>query len=198
VISYSCPAFVMSCPYLSSMNNLVCGSHCYCRQLLRVPGQPCQRMNDFAKSIDARPSAAGQRPCWSWSLLETDQTLQRVLGARPLTHFTRGGSHYAVPSIDPPCLFRQVSSCVNGPEPPITDPTVCSFWGSSLYEQLLRQSTNTTMATPNRGPELLAVNIAFVTTAVLACALRIYVRLMMVKAFGRDDWLMVLATVSVD
>jgi hypothetical protein len=54
------------------------------------------------------------------------------------------------------------------------------------------------MAIPNRGPELLAVNIAFITTAVLACALRIYVRVRMVKAFGRDDWLMVLATVSVD
>jgi hypothetical protein len=54
------------------------------------------------------------------------------------------------------------------------------------------------MAIPNRGPELLAVNTAFVTTAVLACALRIYVRLVMVKAFGRDDWLMVLATVSIE
>jgi hypothetical protein len=54
------------------------------------------------------------------------------------------------------------------------------------------------MAIPNRGPELLAVNTAFVTTAVLACALRIYVRVVMVKAFGRDDWLMVLATVSIE
>jgi len=51
------------------------------------------------------------------------------------------------------------------------------------------------MAVPNRGPELLAVNIAFVTTAILACLLRCYVRLFMVKAFGRDDWLMVIATV---
>ena len=52
------------------------------------------------------------------------------------------------------------------------------------------------MAVPNRGPELLAVNIAFVTTAVSACLLRCYVRLRMVKAFGLDDWLMVIATVS--
>ncbi|CAN9329827.1 unnamed protein product [Alternaria alternata] len=50
------------------------------------------------------------------------------------------------------------------------------------------------MAVPNRGPELLAVNIAFTTTAILACALRIFVRVKMVKAFGRDDWLMVFAT----
>ena len=52
------------------------------------------------------------------------------------------------------------------------------------------------MAVPNRGPELLAVNIAFVTTAVLACLLRCFVRVRMVKAFGLDDWLMVIATVS--
>ncbi|EUC27626.1 hypothetical protein COCCADRAFT_111214 [Bipolaris zeicola 26-R-13] len=50
------------------------------------------------------------------------------------------------------------------------------------------------MAVPNRGPELLAVNIAFVTTAVLACLLRCFVRVRMVKAFGLDDWLMVVAT----
>lgn len=51
------------------------------------------------------------------------------------------------------------------------------------------------MGVPNRGPELLAVNIAFVITAVFACALRCFVRVRMVKAFGLDDWLMVLATV---
>ncbi|KAF1947356.1 hypothetical protein EJ02DRAFT_140905 [Clathrospora elynae] len=50
------------------------------------------------------------------------------------------------------------------------------------------------MGIPNRGPELLAVNIAFVSTAVMACALRCFVRLKMVKAFGLDDYLMVLAT----
>ncbi|CAO2657227.1 Nn.00g033530.m01.CDS01 [Neocucurbitaria sp. VM-36] len=50
------------------------------------------------------------------------------------------------------------------------------------------------MQIANRGPELLGVNIAFVITAILACALRCFVRVRMVKAFGRDDWLMVLAT----
>jgi hypothetical protein len=77
---------------------------------------------------------------------------------------------------------------------------VVLYWGSSspCERQLLRQHTNITMAVPNRGPELLAVNIAFTTTAILACALRIFVRVKMVKAFGRDDWLMVFATVSVD
>ncbi|KAF1841545.1 uncharacterized protein K460DRAFT_419592 [Cucurbitaria berberidis CBS 394.84] len=51
------------------------------------------------------------------------------------------------------------------------------------------------MAIENRGPELLGVNIAFVITAVFACALRCWVRIHMVKAFGRDDWLMVFATI---
>jgi hypothetical protein len=46
------------------------------------------------------------------------------------------------------------------------------------------------MSIPNRGPELLAVNIAFVAVAILAYSLRCFVRLKMVKAFGLDDWLM--------
>ncbi|WYZ40849.1 hypothetical protein EsH8_IV_001190 [Colletotrichum jinshuiense] len=45
----------------------------------------------------------------------------------------------------------------------------------------------------NRGPELLAVNIFFVSAAIFATALRCYVRAGLVKAFGTDDWLMVLA-----
>lgn len=49
----------------------------------------------------------------------------------------------------------------------------------------------------NRGPELLAVNIFFVSAAVLATALRCYVRAGLVKAFGTDDWLMVLALVCI-
>ncbi|KAF2174993.1 hypothetical protein K469DRAFT_612360 [Zopfia rhizophila CBS 207.26] len=49
---------------------------------------------------------------------------------------------------------------------------------------------------PNRGPELLWVNIFFMTTAVAATSLRCYVRARMVKAFGIDDWLMIFATLS--
>ncbi|KAF6804786.1 integral membrane protein [Colletotrichum sojae] len=45
----------------------------------------------------------------------------------------------------------------------------------------------------NRGPELLGVNIFFTVAAIIATALRCYVRAGIVKAFGRDDWLMVLA-----
>lgn len=47
----------------------------------------------------------------------------------------------------------------------------------------------------NRGPELLGVNIFFITAAIIATALRCYVRAGIVKAFGRDDALMVLALV---
>lgn len=48
---------------------------------------------------------------------------------------------------------------------------------------------------PTRGPELLAVDVAFMVTAIIAYLLRCYVRLRMVKAFGRDDYLMGAATV---
>ncbi|UPK91751.1 hypothetical protein LCI18_002686 [Fusarium solani-melongenae] len=47
----------------------------------------------------------------------------------------------------------------------------------------------------NRGPELMAVNITFLTAALISMILRAYVRSVMVKAFGIDDWLMVLGTV---
>ena len=52
-------------------------------------------------------------------------------------------------------------------------------------------------AVPNRGPELLGVNIFFLVIALTACLLRMYTRLFRVKAFGVDDGLMVLSTVCV-
>jgi hypothetical protein len=48
----------------------------------------------------------------------------------------------------------------------------------------------------NRGPELLAVCSLFVAMAFVSVALRCYVRLRLVKAFGWDDGFMVLALVS--
>ncbi|KAL3959507.1 hypothetical protein ACCO45_004624 [Purpureocillium lilacinum] len=48
---------------------------------------------------------------------------------------------------------------------------------------------------PNRGPELLAVNIFFCVLAGVIVLLRCYSRAALVKAFGLDDWLMILATV---
>ncbi|KAF2276835.1 uncharacterized protein EI97DRAFT_417912 [Westerdykella ornata] len=49
---------------------------------------------------------------------------------------------------------------------------------------------------PNRGPILLAVNIAFLSAAVVSNALRCYVRIRMVRGFGVDDWLMAAATAA--
>lgn len=48
----------------------------------------------------------------------------------------------------------------------------------------------------NRGPQLLAVNFLFLFMAVIATALRCYTRIFIVKSFGVDDYLMVVATVS--
>lgn len=48
---------------------------------------------------------------------------------------------------------------------------------------------------PDRGPQLKAINIFFLVVTLVAILLRSYVRLAMVKAFGVDDYLMVLATV---
>ncbi|KND93230.1 hypothetical protein TOPH_02471 [Tolypocladium ophioglossoides CBS 100239] len=46
----------------------------------------------------------------------------------------------------------------------------------------------------DRGPELLGVNIAFCVLAGLIVLLRCYTRAVLVKAFGLDDWLMIVAT----
>lgn len=48
----------------------------------------------------------------------------------------------------------------------------------------------------NRGPQLLAVVIAFLVTATAANAMRCYTRVGIVKAFGVDDWFMLIAYVS--
>jgi hypothetical protein len=49
----------------------------------------------------------------------------------------------------------------------------------------------------NRGPELEAVCVVLLATAVVAVALRCYTRVGIVKAFGLDDWTMLFATVRV-
>lgn len=48
----------------------------------------------------------------------------------------------------------------------------------------------------NRGPQLLGINILFLTLTSIASILRCYVRARMVKAFGGDDWLMMAAMVT--
>ena len=51
----------------------------------------------------------------------------------------------------------------------------------------------------DRGSQLQAVVTTFVSTAVVATSLRCYTRAFVLKgAWGIEDWLMVLATVSVN
>jgi hypothetical protein len=69
-------------------------------------------------------------------------------------------------------------------------------YGPGLGVSRLPSSKHSKMAIPNRGAELLAVNISFLTTAALAFGLRAFVRIKMVKAFGFDDVLMGSALVS--
>jgi hypothetical protein len=52
------------------------------------------------------------------------------------------------------------------------------------------------MSVPNRGPELQAVCYTLAVSSVIAVALRIYVRVRLVKNFGLDDWFMCSALVS--
>lgn len=52
------------------------------------------------------------------------------------------------------------------------------------------------MTVPDRSPPLQAVAIALVVVTVTSFSLRAYVRTCMVKAFGLDDWFMLLATIS--
>ncbi|KAI0537065.1 hypothetical protein GGR58DRAFT_360890 [Xylaria digitata] len=49
---------------------------------------------------------------------------------------------------------------------------------------------------PNRGPELFAVCVTLLIASVVAFSLRIYTRLVLVKAWGLDDWFMSFATIS--
>lgn len=51
------------------------------------------------------------------------------------------------------------------------------------------------MATKDRGPEVAAVAILFLTLAWIFVTLRCYVRAAMMKSFGMDDWLAVAALV---
>ncbi|KAI9147004.1 Satratoxin biosynthesis SC3 cluster protein [Paramyrothecium foliicola] len=49
------------------------------------------------------------------------------------------------------------------------------------------------MGIPDRGPEFVGVVVAFLVLAILTTAGRCYVRFSIVKAFGTDDWFMIVA-----
>ncbi|KAI1855171.1 hypothetical protein JX266_000036 [Neoarthrinium moseri] len=48
----------------------------------------------------------------------------------------------------------------------------------------------------NRGPPLFAIDVFFMTLAIITSLLRFYTRIFMVKAFGIDDWFMLIATIA--
>lgn len=48
----------------------------------------------------------------------------------------------------------------------------------------------------DRGPEIAAVGVAFLTLSWVAVSLRCYVRIFVTKSFGTDDWLSITALVT--
>jgi hypothetical protein len=48
----------------------------------------------------------------------------------------------------------------------------------------------------NRGPQLLGVDVFFIILALITTLLRCYVRIFMVKSWGKEDWFMLAATVG--
>jgi hypothetical protein len=52
------------------------------------------------------------------------------------------------------------------------------------------------MAVENRGPQVEGVAILFLTLSWVFVALRCYVRAVLMKGFGMDDWLAIAALVS--
>lgn len=52
------------------------------------------------------------------------------------------------------------------------------------------------MAAEDRGPQVAAVAVLFLTFSWVAVSLRVFVRTAIVKSFGADDWLAVASLVS--
>jgi hypothetical protein len=85
----------------------------------------------------------------------------------------------------------------NPPYPPASLPLSPTRPDQSIYTEFhipLRGSA--VMAAEDRGPQLAAVAILFLTLAWIFVSLRCYVRTVMMKSFGMDDWLAVASLVS--
>lgn len=52
------------------------------------------------------------------------------------------------------------------------------------------------MAAEDRGPEIAAVAILFLTLTLISVGLRCYVRTVLIKSFGLDDWFAVASLVG--
>jgi hypothetical protein len=60
----------------------------------------------------------------------------------------------------------------------------------------LEGDASTATDTSTNAPSILAINGVFCTLTVIVGVLRIYVRSVMLKTFGTDDWFILAATVS--
>lgn len=54
------------------------------------------------------------------------------------------------------------------------------------------------MAVESRGPQIAAVTYTLVIVSTIATLLRVYCRAWVIKAFATDDWLAVIAQVSIE
>jgi len=85
----------------------------------------------------------------------------------------------------------------NPPYPPASLPLSPTRPDQSIYIEFhipFRRSA--VMAAKDRGPQLAAVAILFLTLTWIFVSLRCYVRTVMMKSFGMDDWLAVASLVS--
>ncbi|KAF4784681.1 hypothetical protein HER10_EVM0011124 [Colletotrichum scovillei] len=95
---------------------------------------------------------------------------------------------------------RRPESAVPLTAPPLTNTTrrsiPFSFARVRISKTLNRLVPIAMAEIENRGPQLVAVGITLVTTAIVATTLRCYVRIFLVKNFGVDDWCMLAAITS--
>jgi hypothetical protein len=83
------------------------------------------------------------------------------------------------------------------PYPPASLPLSPTRLDQSIYiEFYIPIKGGVVMAAEDRGPQLAAVAILFLTLAWIFVSLRCYVRIVMIKSFGIDDWLAVASLVS--
>jgi hypothetical protein len=64
-----------------------------------------------------------------------------------------------------------------------------------VFISSVRQSYWYEMAADNRGPEVMAAGIAMLVISTITTLLRIYCRGWVIKTFGYDDWLAVIAQI---
>lgn len=127
-------------------------------------------------------TATRRGPCCTWEL---GWTVEAILIHR---EHRLGESH-----------IRRVSSdaAINVVYPSLLYPTTALEVHRKRNQTVYTAARMATTVIENRGPQLLAVDVFFMTMAIVTTLLRCYVRLFLVKTWGKDDWFMLIATVSV-